>query len=174
MQALLEELARIEKATRGKKTEKQVEEMLTAFQRDPLFDYQRLPDARSCMGRIPKQIGDFLWFYGNSHGVLEVKELKHDYRLPHDNVSQLPKLRRREMAGGKSFVIVKHTAANVWRIVSFAFLWDGKNSPSWDLREIPTYPAAPITLLSWYESTKRTASWIFEPAAALKEGRTEC
>lgn len=85
------------------------------------------------------QVGDFQWFSPTRHGVIEVKSLKHEYRLSKSSFStnQLSKLGKRMEAGGHVWVLVHHWTTGVWRCVPFkdirkALVTDLK--PSVDLR----------------------------------------
>ncbi|WP_152681303.1 hypothetical protein [Oligella urethralis] len=102
------------------------------------FDYERLPDARSAMGRFKSMVGDFAWFYPGRHGVIEVKETQHDYRLAKDKLPQLARLKKRVLAGGTCLILVYHSTANVWRCLDAAKLPLIERG-SWDLREMPTF-----------------------------------
>lgn len=131
-------------ANRGKEAEKEVRKILEKFSAKwAAFDYERMYDARSAGGRFPAQVGDFSWFCGIPHnykfGVIEVKEVEHDFRLPSKNFSQVPKCRKRQLAGGVIVVLVNHTTTGLWRMPPFQHFAENAGAPSWDLSGFPTF-----------------------------------
>lgn len=125
---------------RGKFAEGEVRKLLERQSNaHAAFDYNRIYDARSAGGRFPGQPGDFGFYRTEAHGLIEAKEIGHDHRLPKDKLAQLPKLHKRQLAGGTIIVLVFHTATELWRMVPFKWLWDRRTQPSWDLSEFPTY-----------------------------------
>lgn len=134
-----------ERATRGKSTEKAVEKVLSAWnEAHSDFAWHRFPDARAAMGRLKAQPSDYLYFAGSFGGLLEVKETKHDYRLPRDKISQLPVMRKFSMAGATNIVLVHHSTTNLWRIAYLSY-FEG-TPPSWDMSDLPTYASAEAAL----------------------------
>lgn len=139
-------------ANRGKSAEKKVRDYLKKVDERLLnWDFERLSDARSAGGRGAKiVVGDYAIFNPAFHGVIEVKEIAHDYRIPAANITQLPKLRKRALAGGHCYVLVLHTTTGKWRRILATDL-ELRNTGSWDLRPYPEYDsledALPITLL---------------------------
>lgn len=137
---------------RGKTAEKKVRDYLKKVDQRLLnWDFERLSDARSAGGRGGKiVVGDYAIFNPYFHGVIEVKEIAHDFRIPAKNISQLPKLRKRTLAGGHCYVLVLHTTTNKWRRIPAQEL-ELRTSGSWDLRGYPEYDtledALPIKLL---------------------------
>lgn len=125
--------------TVGKETEKIVEEVLNQFNSRWDFAYHRLPDSKSARGALAAQPADFIVSAGRG-GFLEVKAVKHSYRLSRDSVRQLPLLKKFEMAGTPSTILVFHYLENIWRVARPADLTAG--APSWDLRPLPTYITA--------------------------------
>jgi hypothetical protein len=124
-------------ANRGKTAEKAVQDYLKEVnEKVAAFDYERLPDAKAAMGRMKAMAADFEFFAPNLHGLIEVKEVKHDRLLPHKNVSQLPRLKKRILAGGRCLLVVLHTTSKVWRLVDVDNLPD-LTSGSWRLDELP-------------------------------------
>lgn len=121
-------------ADRGKSAEKAVQDYLTSLSdADAHFDFLRLPDARSAMGRMKSMPADFEFFAPGVHGLIEVKETAHDYRLSSSKVTQLPMIRRRMLAGGRGIVLVHHSTTKLWRRVPAAML--DPTASSWDLTE---------------------------------------
>lgn len=128
-------------ANRGKFAEKEVHDYLKDLSaRKAKFDFERLPDARAAMGRFKSMIGDFEFFLPGAHGVIEVKETKHLYRIAKDKLEQLPRLQKRAMCGGTCVVLVYHSTSKVWRAL---LATDLKIGPaSWDLSLYQAYPSA--------------------------------
>ena len=124
---------------RGKSAEAQMQKHLQHLDQTLLhFDWLRLPDARTAMGRGTAMPGDFEAFMPMSHLLLEVKEVAHDFRLPAKNVGQLPKMRKRTLAGGHCFLIVYHSTTKKWRRIPVMEL-EVKTTGSWDLSEYEQY-----------------------------------
>ena len=122
---------------RGKWAEGEVHKKLKLISNQVAeFDFERPPDARAARGALKAQVGDFVWYLPGGHGVVEVKESKHDFRVAKDKLAQLPKLRKRALAGGNIKVIVYHSALNKWRVAPL-FFFDGPIPPSWDLSSLP-------------------------------------
>ena len=130
----------------GKETEILIESLFKVWNRKLLFAWHRLPDAKAARGRLAAQPADFMYRYASNSGFLEVKALKHAFRLPAERVIQLPTLLKWNLAGSKNFVLVHHYMEGVWRVVSPTQLETGV--PSWDLREFPTFPTAEAALIS--------------------------
>ncbi len=126
---------------RGKYAEKKVHDYFKKIDETTVhWDFERIGDARSAGGRGAKSVvGDFSFFSPEVFGVAEVKEIKHDFRIPAANISQLPKLRKRTLAGGRCFVVVYHSTTKLWRCIPAGQL-ELKSSGSWDLRDYPTFP----------------------------------
>ncbi len=132
---------------RGKVAEKKVRDYLEALSGEVAeFDYSRIYDARSAGGKFPSRPGDFEFYRlltGDIavHGLIEAKEVAHDFRLPAKNfrAGQLGKLQKRELAGGLILVLVLHTTLNKWRRVPFNWLFVRAGDPSWDLSPFKLY-----------------------------------
>lgn len=132
---------------RGKVAEGEVQKYLNALSsRVAAFEFERIYDARSAGGKFPKRPGDFA-FYRTSvhdgtpkvvvhtlHGLIEVKELEHAYRLPKTRLASLPKLVKRELSGGIIVVLIKNPLTGMWRCPPFAFFRNNQSVTSWDLR----------------------------------------
>lgn len=132
-------------ANRGKKAEADAHEFLKELSgRRAEFDFERLPDARAAMGRFKAMIGDFEFFLPGTHGVIEVKETKHDYRIAKDKLEQLPRLHKRAMCGGTCIVLVYHSTTKLWRSFLAVDLQIGK--PSWDLSGYEQFESAKAAL----------------------------
>lgn len=146
---------------RGKDTEKEVKKALTALSnRYAAFGFERNFDARTAGGHIGRQTGDYRFFAPKLHGVIEVKALKHDFRLPRDRFikktptgltnNSLERLHNRALCGGLIIVLVHHTTTDRWRVVPLKFLRDGEHKPSWDLSPFETF-ATPAQALEGLE-----------------------
>lgn len=125
---------------RGKWAEGKVRDLLKKLgEADARFDWERILDARSAGGRFRSQIGDFAVFMPHLHGVIEVKEVDHAYRLPHKNLDTeaVGKLVKRQWAGGITWMIIAHQR-KAWRLVPLE-VFRTRTGGSWDLREFPTY-----------------------------------
>jgi len=123
---------------RGKAAEKVVHKILDKMNSEVAnFDYSRIYDARSAGGRFPSRPGDYELYYNGIFGLIEVKEIAHDYRLPEKNfpAEGRAKLRKRQMAGGRILVLVYHSTTGKWRTAPLASFVGGV--PSWDLSTVP-------------------------------------
>lgn len=132
-------------AKRGKYAEGVVRNFLDRINREVVaFDWHRVLDARAAGGRFNAQTGDFAFFGPRMHGVIEVKEVGHAYRLPSKNfdTKQINRLRKRQMAGGLVVVLIYHTTTKLWRRVPLSVFLENLNAPSWDFSPIPTAESA--------------------------------
>jgi len=128
-------------ANKGKKSETNAKKLFEQLLNDKQFVFYRCPDARQCRGRIRKQPGDFfMWYAGRSY-IIEVKEVKHDFRLPKKRLTQFPKMLRYSMAGVIPVTIVFHTTTMLWRFISFNLIQEQfeSKSASYVLKEAPSY-----------------------------------
>lgn len=135
---------------RGKYAESKVRAFLALLnEKYKRFDFSRIYDARSAGGRFPSRPGDFEFYAPGLHGLIEVKEVEHDFRLPAKNLKpeQIAKLRKREWAGGLVMVLIYHATAGGWRRVPVSWLAERAAQPSWDLSEFPTYGDVQTALL---------------------------
>lgn len=136
---------------RGKYTEDRVNDYLKKVDRELVnFDFQKVSDARSAGGRGGKAVvGDFEFFSPTSVGVVECKEIDHDFRIPAANITQLPRARKRMLAGSQYWFVFYHSSSKKWRRVCASEL-ETRSTGSWNLEEKPTYDsveeALPITL----------------------------
>jgi hypothetical protein len=142
-------------ANRGVFAEKKVKEYLDKWlEADPKREYSRLTDAKAA-GRIIKaakaDFEYFAWPLGMTciHGLIEVKETEHEYRLGRDRLTQLPALRKREKCGGSSAVLVYHSTLKAWRAVGIEYLSKQGDKGSWNLTEFPTFSAVDGALRSF-------------------------
>lgn len=123
-------------AERGKAAERDVKKYLTEVSLQYFdFDFERIYDARSAGGRFPSRPGDFEFYYPGCHGLIEVKEVNHAFRLPEKNFKKqaIARLRKRQLAGGTIVVVVRHANIGMWREVPLSFFVERADQPSWDL-----------------------------------------
>ena len=124
----------------GKETEAMVEKLFKEWNGRSDFAWHRLPDAKAARGVLKAQPADYIYRFRSCAGFLEVKALKHEYRLPADRLTQLPTLNKWSMAGSFDLVLVHHYMIGAWRIVSPSMLAPG--APSWDLSRLTTHASA--------------------------------
>lgn len=136
---------------RGKDAEKLVKDLLEVLAKKQQFDYQREPDARAARGHLVARTADFLGFFIDREGVsnsfsLEVKEVRHASRLRVDHAVQVPRMRRRAMAGSVGFLFVRHIVetGSYWRLVEISDL-DPSVKASWDLSKVKHELLAELT-----------------------------
>lgn len=129
----------------GKETEKMVEALFIEWNNSTNFAWHRLPDAKSARGMLRAQPADYIYRSPTGSGFIEVKALKHPYRLPSERVSQLPTLKKWALAGSQDIILVHHYMIGQWRIMCPEDIECGV--PSWDLSRIETHPTAKDALL---------------------------
>lgn len=125
-------------ANRGKSAEAEVQKYLKAYdEKHQDFDWARNMDAHSAGGRFHRQTGDFQFYGPGVHGVIEVKEVKHDFRVPHGNFNEgaVGKLWKRQLAGGEIVIIVHHSTSKKWRVAELA-RFRKRDGGSWDLSDL--------------------------------------
>jgi penicillin-binding protein-related factor A (putative recombinase) len=121
-------------ANRGKEAEGLVKRHLTKLSEQSHTTFYRFPDARA--GSLQTAPADFMLVHVGRLILLEVKEVNHSYRLPHGNLTQVPKLRRFEMAGAVGIVLVYFKPEKAWRVAPVDYFLETSGG-SWDMREIP-------------------------------------
>lgn len=126
-------------ANRGKEAEALVKKHLTDLSKQANTMFYRFPDARA--GSLQTAPADFMLVHVGKLIMLEVKEVEHSYRLPHKNLSQVPKLRRFELAGAVSIVLVYFKPEKAWRVAPPTYFLKTEGG-SWDMRDIPTMTLA--------------------------------
>lgn len=138
---------------RGKWAEAEVQKLLKLkSDADLHFTANRTLDARAAGGRFPAQAGDFVWYKlsegVSSNGILEVKEVEHEFRLPFKNLDNdsYARMYKRELAGSQVLVLVAHRLPNMrpaevlWRALPLSYFAnrnDVKGVGSWDLSAVP-------------------------------------
>ena len=104
------------------------------------FDFIRLKDARSSRGKgASAQVADFQVFTAPHHIALEVKEIDHNFRMPQKNLSQIPKMTRRAMAGGLTCIMVFSIPLEKWYLLSLSWVRTRKKDPSYDMSGLPKF-----------------------------------
>lgn len=121
---------------RGKTAEKQVRKVLAKLSLRSDTTTYRLPDAHS--GSFQATLADFMLMHKGTLYLLEVKEVKHAYRIPHGNYSldQVARMRRWQLAGAQAHVIVYHSTIDKWRTAPVDYFLN-REGGSWDLRNLP-------------------------------------
>lgn len=132
-------------ANRGAYAEKKVKEYLDVWQTATAYrEANRLTDSKAAGRIIKAAAADFEYFFEDyvgkpQHGLIEVKQTEHDYRLERGKVSQLARLRKREKCGGTSFVVIYHSELRRWRVVGTEYLATQGDKGSWNLVDFLTY-----------------------------------
>ena len=130
-------------ANRGAKSEEIVAKVLKAWSDQPGREANRLTDSKAAGRSIKAAAADFEFFcnlpHGTYHGLIEVKETEHEYRLARDKVPQLPRLRKRASCGGRCLVLVRHSTLNMWRALDAQVLAVTGDKGSWNLSGVPIY-----------------------------------
>lgn len=135
-------------ANRGAKAEKATQEYLAAWAQGHLHrEYNRLVDTKAAGRIIKSACADFEFFTVgtdtmqafSTHGLIEVKETEHEYRLARDKVPQLPRLRKRAYCGGFCCVLVLHSTLGKWRALSAPRLAVTGDKGSWNLTDEPSF-----------------------------------
>lgn len=125
----------------GKAAEDSLSNLLKSWESRQAVAWHRIPDARA--GSMKVALADFFVLCKGESVLLEVKEVDHEFRLPHKNftVDQVARMRRFNMAGAKSLVLVHFTKTGLWRAAAPEW-FISREGGSWDLS---TLPAAPLT-----------------------------
>ena len=134
-------------ANRGKKSEDAMAKVLEFWAKDTLSsghrEANRLVDSKAAGRTIKAAAADFEFFcnmpHGAYHGLIEVKETEHEYRLARDKVPQLARLRKRANCGGVCVVAVFHSTLKLWRVVDASVLAVTGDKGSWNLGHVPTH-----------------------------------
>lgn len=133
------------KGDEGKYAEGKTRDALKELATIKYFNYYRIPDARTLRGRGSVTPGDyFIWHKGMAY-ILEVKELKHEYRLPIERISQMPMMRRFMMAGCYPLLLIYLNTQKEWVILMDEKILrplTDKSIKSYDLRGESRYTSA--------------------------------
>lgn len=132
------------RSNRGAAAEKLTQGFLRKWQEaSPYREANRLTDTKAAGRTIKSSAADFEFFCWEErphHGLIEVKQTEHEYRLAKSKVTQLGRLRKRHKCGGLVFVLVYHSTLSKWRCLSAFDLFDENNhTASWDMRHLPLY-----------------------------------
>lgn len=121
---------------RGKTAEKAVTKALNVLALRADTAFMRLPDAHS--GSFKATVADYLIASLGKTTFLEVKEVEHEYRLPHKNFEsdQVARLKRWQLAGCDAQVAVYHSTLGQWRFLDLDFFFV-REGGSWDFRAVP-------------------------------------
>jgi hypothetical protein len=125
-------------ANKGKKSEDAMAKFLAEWS-GPFKEFNRLVDSKAAGRIIKAAAADFEYFSLMGHGLIEVKETEHEYRLSRDKVPQLARLRKRANCGGLCFVAVHHSTTKLWRMVDTEYLTSTGDKGSWNLSDVPAY-----------------------------------
>jgi hypothetical protein len=141
-------------ADRGVVAEKAVHKFLNGWiTRSPYRDFSRLVDTKAAGRVIRKADSDFAYYClaGREalHGLIEVKETEHEFRLDRSRLTQLPILRKREKCGANSCALVYHSTIRRWSVLSVPFMADGESKGSWDLRPLADFASPADALFSF-------------------------
>lgn len=154
-------------ANQGKSAEQQVRKYLELLDKHPAFTFNRNQDAHSAGGHFSvPQAGDFQAFghytsiwkptavgisqalmpdtlrHYSRNFIIEVKEVKHAFRLPYKNYSsdKVSRVQKRVLAGTEALVLIRFMPADLWRAVPldvFRERNEATPSGSWDLSQYP-------------------------------------
>lgn len=154
-------------ADRGAVAENAVQKYLTDWAQHPHREFSRMVDSKAAGRTIKAAAADFEFFAmqrgcgqrgdetRRHHGLIEVKETKHAFRLEKKRVTQLARLRKRTNAGGTCLVLVFHSEAGGWRCLDVPYMVAGGDmTGSWDMTNEPTFPTAA-------EALRRRAPQVF-------------
>ena len=126
------------------------------------MDWERIYDARTAGGKIPKRPGDYSVFAPGLHIWIEVKETQHNSRIDKSKLTQIPKLTVREMAGGTIIILVYHTKTKKWRAPPFYLFGNNPSAASWDLSELPEFDSLEDAMLCAARFTGTIKIWRFK------------
>jgi penicillin-binding protein-related factor A (putative recombinase) len=122
---------------RGKWAEARVKAFLKKRE-STTFTHHRFPDARA--GSMVTAPADFMFMSAGVMTLLEVKEVQHDFRLPHKNFStdQVARMRAWKAAGARALVLIHHSTSGFWRLLDIDRFVE-REGGSWDLSNSQTY-----------------------------------
>jgi hypothetical protein len=127
-------------ADRGKKAEEAVKKALANWEKASSDrEVERLLDTRAAGRTVKAAAADFAFYSGGAHGLIEVKSTEHEFRLARPNITQLPRMRKRELCGGVCLVLVHHSTLNLWRVATVEYLSTTGDKGSWNLMDLRTY-----------------------------------
>lgn len=132
-------------ANRGKEAEALVKKRLEHLAKSANFVWYRPPDMRG--GHRQEALADFMTLDSGVLTLIEVKQVQHDYRLPHSSVGvgQVARLRMWELAGASCYILVYHSTTRLWRAARAGYFSE-RLGGSWDMRAIKTKPLEEVLL----------------------------
>lgn len=137
---------------RGKTAEGKVKDLLVQRALRTNFAWYRPPDARA--GSFLPTTCDFFAMHNGKLHLLEVKEVDHEYRLPHKNLeaAQVGRMLTWVHAGAEAWILVHHTKnRNTWRYFPLHSL-PARTGGSWDFSELQTYDTASFILREIFDA----------------------
>lgn len=134
-------------SNKGAGAEAKVQEFLDRWSASSTSnEANRLVDTKAAGRVIKAAAADFEFFsfdgLDTCHGLIEVKETEHEYRLSKNRLTQFARLRKRAKCGGLIFVLVYHSTLQRWRCMTDVDLGPISAQGSWDLRHIATFKTA--------------------------------
>lgn len=139
---------------RGKYAEDKVRAILKSQESLADFAFHRFPDAHA--GSMVSAPADFMFMRDGTMTLLEVKEVAHDFRLPHKNFdpAQVARMRMWRAAGAKANVLIYSSTLQKWRYIGLSFFLNrptiaenGRPIGSWDLSEHDTFVTKDLKLV---------------------------
>lgn len=120
----------------GKASEDAISNTLKTWDSRQAVAWHRIPDARA--GSAKAALADFYILYNGQSVLVEVKEVDHTHRLPHQNftVDQVARMRRFNMAGAMSLVLVHFTKTDSWRAARPEW-FIRREGGSWGMSQLP-------------------------------------
>lgn len=123
-------------ANRGKSLEQRFKALCGVKEAKASFSSYRFPDAHS--GSRAVVPADMMTMWDGQLHMVELKEVAHATRLPYKNFrpDQVARMRKWQLAGAKSLVLIHHTAADVYRVLPVDYFLDRpEGQASWQLGE---------------------------------------
>ena len=120
----------------GKASEDDIIKVLKTWDSRQSVAWHRIPDARA--GSNQAALADFFILWEGRAVLVEVKEVDHEFRLPHKNftVDQVARMRRFMLARGCGLVLVHFTKTDNWRAANPEWFIK-RDGGSWDMSELP-------------------------------------
>lgn len=143
-------------ADRGKVAESAVQKFLDKWANAAGFrEANRLIDTKAAGRTIRAAAADFEFYCLHEgrpyHGLIEVKETEHEYRLDRSRLTQQPRLRKRALCGGLVYVLILHSTIKKWRCMTPAQMGEPSSKGSWDLRPLPLFDSPGEALQATYD-----------------------
>ena len=121
-------------SNQGKLAEAKVRKHLESLAKSVDVVFMRLPDAHG--GSRVATMADYLMIYKGKPHLVEVKSVRHAYRLPHGNFDggQVARMKMWGLAGVGGWVIIYHELEDNWRVYPVD-RFSVREGGSWDLRD---------------------------------------